>query len=119
MRNRTPTVLVALLAAVLLAACATVPADRAVLNTLQIIQASAVSTMTVIGQLYQAGQITEPQKVQAEAVYNRLQAGCKAVAASASTVTTAQQGADLTVPLQQLCDQLTAMLKTFQMGGGK
>ena len=45
--------------------------------------------------------------------------GCQAVAAAASTVTTIQAGTDLTTPLQQLADQLKALLLQFQLGGAK
>ena len=120
MRQRHPTIVTtALLLAVLLTACASIPPDRAVLNSIETIKASAVSTMTVIGGLYMQGQITEAQKAQAITIYNKLQAGCKAVAAGASTVTTVQQGTDLTAPLQALATQLSALLVQFQTIGGK
>ena len=108
-----------ILAAIIVVACASVPPDRAVLSTLQTIKASAISSMTVIGQLYTLGQVTEEQKAKAIDIYNRIEVGCKAVAAAASTVTTAQQGADLTAPLQQLADQLSQMVKQYQLGGAK
>lgn len=108
-----------LLVALAVIGCASVPPDRQVLNTIQIIRTSAISTMTVIGQMYQLKQITEAQKTQAEDIYNKLQVGCQAVAAAASTVTTIQAGADLTTPLQQLADQLKALLLQFQLGGAK
>jgi starvation-inducible outer membrane lipoprotein len=118
MRTQRRTVTLALvIAALFVAACASIPPDRQVLNTITIIRESAVSTMTVIGQMYQMGQVNEAQKLQAQTIYTRLEIGCKAVAASASTVTTVQQGTDLTVPLQQLADQLKALLLTFQKGG--
>ena len=119
MRYRNPTLLAALIVAVLVTACATIPPDRAVLNSLETIKAGAISSMTVIGQLYQAGQVTADQKARAIELYNRLEVGCKAVAASVSTVTTAQQGADLTAPLQALADQLAALLRQYQTGGVK
>lgn len=110
---------VPLLAAVLLAACASIPPDRQVLNTLDTIKASSISTMTVIGNLYQQGQVSEAQKAEAILVYNKIQASCKAVAAAASTVTSVQQGADLIAPIQQLSSQLAALLVQFQTGGVK
>jgi hypothetical protein len=118
-RYRRPTiaVLALIVLATVTAGCASVPPDRATLNTVEIIRTSAISSMTVIGQLYQQGQITEAQKAEAMMIYNRLQAGCKAVAASASTVMTAQQGTDLTLPLQQLSQQLIALLQQFTTGG--
>ena len=116
-RTRFRSGVVVLALAVALVGCASTPPDRAVLDTLQGIQATAVSTMTVIGQMYQAGSISDAQKAQAIDVYNKLQAGCKAVAAAASTVTTVQQGTDLTSSLQALSDQLTALLKQFETGG--
>jgi hypothetical protein len=116
-RHPTIAVLALIVLAVVTAGCASVPPDRATLNTVEIIRTSAISSMTVIGQLYQQGQITEAQKAEAMMIYNRLQAGCKAVAASASTVMTAQQGADLTLPLQQLSQQLIALLQQFTTGG--
>ena len=119
MRYRNPTLLAALLIAVLVTACASIPPDRAVLNSLETIKASAISSMTVIGQLYQSGQVSEDQKAKAMDLYNRIQAGCKAVAASVYTVTTAQQGADLTAPLQALADQLAVLLRQYQTGGVK
>ncbi len=120
-RYRHPTIAIValIMLAVIAAGCASIPPDRAVLNTVEIIRTSAISSMTVIGQLYQQGQITEAQKAEAMLVYNRLQAGCKAVAASASTVMTAQQGSDLTLPLQQLSQQLIALLQQFTKGGVK
>ena len=119
MRCNSPTKMLVLLAVVVaIVSCASVPPDRATFNTIQTIKASAVSTMTVIGNLYQQGSITEAQKLQAETIYNRLQAGCKAVVAGLSTITTAQQGADLTAPLTQLGQQLSALLLQFQ-GGAK
>ena len=117
-RYRTP-ITVVFMALLIAAACASVPPDRQVLNTIQIIRSSAISTMTVIGQMYQLGQINEAQKTQAQTIYTRLELGCKAVAASASTVTTVQAGTDLTAPLQQLCDQLKALLVSYQTGGAK
>jgi outer membrane PBP1 activator LpoA protein len=119
MRSRTPTiaVLALLVLAAVTAGCVTTPPDRAVLNTIEIIRTSSISSMTVIGQMYQAGSISEAQKAEAVVIYNRIQAGCKAVAASASTVMTAQQGTDLTVPLQQLSQQLIALLQQFTTGG--
>ena len=107
------------IAAATITGCASTPPDRAVLNTIQIIRTSAISSMSVIGQLYQQGQISEAQKAEAIVIYNRLHAGCKAVAASASTVMTAQQGADLTTPLQQLSQQLIALLQQYTKGGVK
>jgi hypothetical protein len=117
MRNKHQTVLALMAVVLIFAACASIPPDRQVLNTIEIIRTSSISSMTVIGQLYTLGQINDSQKAQAVIIYNRLQAGCKAVAASASTVLTVQQSADLTAPLQQLADQLKALLVTFQTGG--
>ena len=117
MRNKQPTYAVLLAVVLFAVACASIPPDRQVLNTIEITRSSAISTMTVIGQMYMLGQITEAQKIEAQTVYQRLELGCKAVAASASTVLTAQQSADLTAPLQQLADQLKALLVTFQTGG--
>ena len=122
MRQRHPTIAtlaLIVLAAALIAGCATTPPDRAALNTIEIIRTSSISSMTVIGQMYQAGSISEAQKAEAVVIYNRIQAGCKAVAASASTVMTAQQGSDLTLPLQQLSQQLIALLQQFTKGGVK
>ena len=110
-------VLVAAAASLPTSSCASIPPDRQVLNTISIIREGAISTMTVIGEMYKQGAIREDQKAQAIGVYNRLEIGCKAVAASASTVMTIQQGADLTKPLQDLADQLKQLLITFQKGG--
>ena len=104
---------------VLAVGCASVSPSRAVMNTLETIKATAVSTMTTIGSLYQQGQVNEAQKAESELVYNRLQAGVKAVAAGVGTVTTIEQGTALTAPLQTLLQQLQALLASYQVGGAK
>ena len=114
-RYRTPTVVLAVL--LLIAACASIPPDRQVLNSLETIKASSVASMTVIGNLYKEGLVNDTQKAQATLLYNRIQAGCRAVAASVQTVTTVQQGADLTAPLQQFSVQLSNLVVLFQKGG--
>ncbi|MGD1146993.1 MAG: hypothetical protein ABR961_03450 [Thermoanaerobaculaceae bacterium] len=119
--------------ALLLGACASSP-QRIVMNSLNTIAAGAQSSMHAIGTLYiqdrsfdAAGNVTsvntktplvsEANKAAAEALYNKIQVSCKAVAATLETATAAN-AASLTQPIQDLADQLAAMLLTFQHGGG-
>ena len=96
--------------------CASTPPDRAALNTLQTVKASAESAMTVAGNLYQAGQITDAQKAQAIGLYQKIELSSKTAAAALRLVTTTGQADAVILEVQQLLAQLQKLVATFAPG---
>lgn len=96
-----------------LAACGSTTPDRAGLQTLQALKATADAAMRTCASAYAAGQLTEQQKAQAIAAYDAFASAEITAAFALKGATTDQEVAALTANVSHTLFKLTDLLQSF------